>query len=177
MLQAITEQLAIRQPGQRIMKGALGQLFLGALAIRDVAQIDNHPGHHRIIGQIDRPNTEPPTRTINLHRRQLGLVDHPARQLPSIQHPAGTRNIKRDQQGKGIQTDRHLATTTQHRHQVRGIVPAEVAPDAKAEGGQQAFPEGLFPTGVATRFGASFKIRPPASSTITASDEFSASDM
>ena len=52
MLQAIAEQGAVGQLGQRIVEGAVGELALQVLALGDVAGVDDEALHRRITRQV-----------------------------------------------------------------------------------------------------------------------------
>ncbi len=64
VFQAIEEEGAVRQPGQRVVERLVGQLLFVALAVGHVVRVDDDAADTRLIEQIRRDRLEPSPRSI-----------------------------------------------------------------------------------------------------------------
>ena len=139
VLDAVGEQSAVGEAGQRIMECLVGELPLECLLVGDVAVVDDDSADHRIVQHVLAGRLERPPRAVGMARPQLdgaqrigraGQVAKDAgyqRDIIGV-HPIGDTLtwaidglVAEDAlDGRGLVE--HLAIDTDHHHDVRGVL-------------------------------------------------------
>ena len=121
VLDPVPEQCPVRESGQRVVEGLVGQLFLGQLAVGDVVQVDDDASDVGLVEEVDRSGRQPHVGAVGVGGAGLARQGHPRREQRLVEQRSGTDVVGRQEVERAIAAGR-LAWIAEQIGEVRRVV-------------------------------------------------------